>query len=198
MGTQRPEVHSDAADETVITRGRDTGWLPGGDGCKDGYVVIGASWGERNWKAAVEMLGHPPWVDEPWFTGDFWDLPQLGIPKPDHADEVSDTIAAWCMERTRDEIHETGQAHGLTITGHATLAEVLENEQMRVRGFLREVSHPKAERVPDTAFPFRTSTIDSRRPGPAPQLGEHNEDVYRGMLGYEPQRLVRLRQVGVI
>ena len=198
MSTQRPEVHRYASDGTLVTRELDTEWVPGVYRCKDGWVVIGAIWGARNWAAAVEMLGNPSFAKEPWFTEDFWDLPQLGIEKPDHADEVSDTIAAWCIERTREQIQEIGQAHGLTITGHATAAEVLENEQMQIRGFLREIEHHVAGRLPDTAFPFRTSTIDSRRPGPAPRLGEHNREVYCDLLGLAPEQLPILRQAGAI
>ena len=118
MSTQRPEVHRYASDGTIVTRELDTEWFPGVYQCKDGWVVFGAVWGERNWAAAVEMMGHPWFASEPWFTEELWNLPQLGIPKPDHADEVRDTIAEWCMERTREQIQDTGQAHGLTITGH--------------------------------------------------------------------------------
>ena len=145
------------------------------------------------------MMGGDPWfASEPWFTEEIWNLPQLGIHKPDHADEVRDTIAEWCMERTREQIQETGQAHGLTITGHATMQEVLASEQMRVRGFLREVEHPETGAMTDTAFPFRTSTIESRRPGPAPLLGEHNREVYCDLLGLEPEQLPILRHAGAI
>ena len=198
MSTQRPEVHRYASDGTLITRELDTEWLPGVYQCKDGWVVIGAIGGERNWAAAVKMLGDPAFANEPWFSDEFRALPQLGIPKPEHADEVSDTIAAWCLERSRDEIHEIGQAHGLTITGHATFEEVLQNKQMQVRGFLREIEHPATGPLPDTAFPFRTSTIDSRRPGPAPRLGQHNREVYCDLLGLKPEQLPILRQAGAI
>lgn len=198
MSTQRPEVHRYASDETLVTRELDTEWLPGVYQCKDGWVVIGAIWGERNWSAAVKMLGDPWFASEPWFSEDFWSLPQLGIPKPDHADEVSDTIQAWCMDRTREEIHESGQAHGLTITGHETMEEVLQNEQMQVRGFLRQIENPSTGSLPDTAFPFRTSTIDSRRAGAAPSLGEHNREIYCDLLGLKPEQLPILRQAAVI
>ena len=199
MSTQRPEVHRYASDGTLVTRELDTEWFPGVYQCKDGWVVMGAIWGERNWSAAVEMMGGDPWfASEPWFTEELWNLPQLGIPKPDHVDEVRDTIAEWCMERTRRQIQEIGQAHGLTITGHVTMEEVLASEQMRVRGFLREIEHPETGPIPDTAFPFRTSTIESRRPGPAPRLGEHNREVYCDLLGLEPEQLPILRQAGAI
>ena len=196
--TQRPEVHRYASDGTLVTRELDTEWFPGVYRCRDGWVVIGAIWGQRNWSAAVEMLGGPWFAQEPWFTEELWNLPQLGIPRPEHADEVRDTIAAWCMERTREEIHELGQAHGLTITGHATVAEVLASGQMRARGFLREIDHPEAGALPDTAFPFRASTIDSRRAGPAPRLGEHNREVYCDLLGLDPADLPVLRAAGAI
>ena len=161
--------------------------------------MIGAVWGQRNWGALVEMMGGDPWfASEPWFTEEIWNLPSSASTSPTTPTRCATRSAEWCMERTREQIQETGQAHGLTITGHATMEEVLASEQMRVRGFLREVEHPETGAMTDTAFPFRTSTIESRRPGPAPLLGEHNREVYCDLLGLEPEQLPILRHAGAI
>ena len=34
--------------------------------------------------------------------------------------------------------------------------------------------------------------------GPAPEAGEHNDEVYCGLLGMTPQRLAELRALGAI
>jgi formyl-CoA transferase len=33
---------------------------------------------------------------------------------------------------------------------------------------------------------------------PGPRVGEHNEEVYRGLLGYSAERLAELREGGVV
>ena len=45
--------------------------------------------------------------------------------------------------------------------------------------------------------PFRASALPWRA-GRAPQLGEHNEEIYCGELGLSPQELAELRAAGIV
>jgi CoA:oxalate CoA-transferase len=46
--------------------------------------------------------------------------------------------------------------------------------------------------------PIRFSHADIALDGPAPRLGQHNADVYGGLLGYSEQRLKELAEDGLI
>jgi CoA:oxalate CoA-transferase len=46
--------------------------------------------------------------------------------------------------------------------------------------------------------PYRFSGIPQKKPTPAPHLGEDNEEIYCGRLGYEKKDLVKLREAGII
>jgi crotonobetainyl-CoA:carnitine CoA-transferase CaiB-like acyl-CoA transferase len=55
------------------------------------------------------------------------------------------------------------------------------------------------ERVPVSASPVRLSggrRASAHRPPPRP--GEHNRQVYCGLLGYGPDRLAELRSSGLV
>jgi crotonobetainyl-CoA:carnitine CoA-transferase CaiB-like acyl-CoA transferase len=85
-----------------------------------------------------------------------------------------------------------------------TLEEVLHSPQMRARRYFQEVDHPVAGRWTYPGPPFRLTSGSHGedgwgwRAGRAPLLGEHNEEVFGGLLGLERSDLVRLRAAGVV
>ncbi len=46
--------------------------------------------------------------------------------------------------------------------------------------------------------PYELDGSSTADPSPAPFLGQHNEAVYCGMLGYTNEQLVKLYQTGII
>jgi CoA:oxalate CoA-transferase len=46
--------------------------------------------------------------------------------------------------------------------------------------------------------PYRFSEIEREAPTAAPLLGQHNEAIYCGRLGYSKRDLIRLKEAGVI
>ena len=85
-----------------------------------------------------------------------------------------------------------------------TLEEVLHSPQMRARRYFQEVDHPVAGRWTYPGPPFRLTDGSPGddgwgwRAGRAPLLGEHNEEVFGGLLGLERSDLVRLRAASVV
>jgi crotonobetainyl-CoA:carnitine CoA-transferase CaiB-like acyl-CoA transferase len=90
------------------------------------------------------------------------------------------------------------------VSSIPSLEEVLASPQMRARRYFQEVDHPVAGRWTYPGPPFRLtggSPSDGGwgwRAGRAPLLGEHNEEVFGGLLGLERSDLVRLRAAGVV
>lgn len=76
--------------------------------------------------------------------------------------------------------------------------EVLTDPHLRARGTLRDVEHPTAGKVTVLTSPLRLAgqspTVDS----PSPTLGQHNEEVYRELLGLSAVELTELKEEGVI
>ena len=76
--------------------------------------------------------------------------------------------------------------------------EIVNSEQLAAREFFVEVEHREAGKVKYPGAPYKLSATPWGVNRPAPLLGEHNEEVYCGMLGYSKQDLVKLRQAGTI
>jgi crotonobetainyl-CoA:carnitine CoA-transferase CaiB-like acyl-CoA transferase len=78
------------------------------------------------------------------------------------------------------------------------LDEVYADPQVRHRGLRIEVPHPLSGTVPLVANPIRFSRTPLSYGVPPPLLGEHTEDVLRGLLGKSPEEIAELRAQGVI
>jgi crotonobetainyl-CoA:carnitine CoA-transferase CaiB-like acyl-CoA transferase len=78
-----------------------------------------------------------------------------------------------------------------------TLAQALEDEQVRARGMLVEVEHPELGTLREVASPVRTAGTVAT-PAPAPRLGQHTDEILREILQYDPGRIAALRASGAL
>ncbi|MBP1713683.1 MAG: putative acyl-CoA transferase/carnitine dehydratase, partial [Deltaproteobacteria bacterium] len=60
--------------------------------------------------------------------------------------------------------------------------------------------HPLSARtgVKTAGFPIRFSELPAEYPVPAPALGQHNEEVYGGLLGFSKEEMEEMKKEGVI
>jgi CoA:oxalate CoA-transferase len=155
--------------------------------CKDGYVVI---WIGPHYPRVMEMLGNPDWSKEEMFAN-----PLL---RGDYIVELNQLITVWTLEHTAGEINDLALHHGVPCSLVRSVKELVEDDQLAFRKFWQEVQHPVAGKIKYPGPPFAMSATPGKIERAAPLLGEHNEQVYCGMLGYSRQDLVKMRQAGII
>jgi crotonobetainyl-CoA:carnitine CoA-transferase CaiB-like acyl-CoA transferase len=63
---------------------------------------------------------------------------------------------------------------------------------------LQDIDYPDLGPVTVPHSPFRLSEHPVEAPRPAPQLGQHNEEILCGWLGVSQEELARLREEAVI
>ncbi|MEE9262663.1 MAG: CoA transferase, partial [Dehalococcoidia bacterium] len=155
--------------------------------CQDGHVGIIAGPVDR-WPAVAEIMQREELRDPRFAT-------QAG--RGEYADEVDALMLPWLVVHGKLEIFNQGQEQGLAFAYVASPQDLLECEQLQDRGYFVEVAHPVAGRWEYPGAPFKTSQ-GAWHVGPAPLLGQHNNEVFCGRLGYSQEDLVVLRQMGAI
>jgi crotonobetainyl-CoA:carnitine CoA-transferase CaiB-like acyl-CoA transferase len=156
--------------------------------CKDGnYVVI---WIGPHYPKVVEMMGNPDWSQEEMFAN-----PLL---RNDYISELNQLITVWTQEHTAAEINALAIQFGVPCSLVRSVKDLAEDEQLEFRKFWVEVEHPLAGKIKFPGPPFALSATPGKIVRPAPCLGEDNERVYCGLMGYSREDLVRMRQAGVI
>lgn len=155
--------------------------------CLDGYihVLCQLQW----WPRFCRMIERPDLIDDEHLYPNLLDI--------NYAPEVDAIFFPWLLARTKQEIMEAGQAEGLAIAALNTMGDVLNDPQLKARGFFVEVDHPEAGAVTLPGVPLRMSGTpgELRR---APLLGEHTFQVLTARLGYAADEVARLEQQGVI
>lgn len=153
--------------------------------CKDGHVALS---GGHNWENFAKLTGKPELGDPRFAT-------PLG--RQQYQADLDATLIPWLMEHNAEEIYHSAQALGIAAGFVRTGEDIYRCEQMQGRDFFVEADHPKAGLCTYPGAPY-TLQDTPWQVGSAPLLGEHNEQVYCGLLGYDRDDLVKLRKAGVI
>ena len=77
-----------------------------------------------------------------------------------------------------------------------TVLEASKDPDVIANNYVTEVDHPRAGKIKEVGFPWKFHKTPARA-GIAPELGEHNSEVYKG-LGYSDADIEQLKKEGVI
>ena len=157
--------------------------------CKDGFVSF-LPLGSRMWPQLARMIDMPELMEDARF--------RTADDRTDRREELEAIFQAWFDGHTRMEVFAAGQREGLPCAPILDAGEVLANEQFRARGYFVDLTHPDAGTLTYTGAPFRLSDAREAAGGAAPRLGEHNAEVYGGLLGVGAGDLARLGDAGVV
>ena len=165
------------------------GYPQGAYPCIDGYVVFGIGYG-MFFERLCRAMGRPDLVEDPRFAS-FEALSS-------HLDDFEFIFLSWMMEHTKREIFELCQDEKVLCAPILGPDELLDDPQIKARGFFVQADHPEAGTLTYPGAPFKMTETPWTAPSPAPLLGEHNEAIYCDRLGYCKEDLVSLRSKGVI
>lgn len=165
--------------------------------CKDGYVVVSPAAQGFPSPTAVDQGASPMSL----LLGDV-ELDQNELFRDRWArwfrwQEFERLLEPYLRSNPADEIVSFAQALRMPFAHVFNAAQLLENEHLRQRGFFREIDHPEAGRLKYTGDLFKADCMTAP-PRRAPLLGEHNEEILVGELGYAKKDLEVLRGQGVI
>ena len=112
--------------------------------------------------------------------------------------ELTRLLAAVFRQRSKGEWLELLEAAGVPNGPINDVAQVFEEPQVKARGVRIELEHGAGPRLPLVASPMRFSATPLEYRLAPPLLGEHTEEVLRGLLGKSDAEIARLRAAKVI
>ena len=156
--------------------------------CKDGYIFAGSPEG-RQWRKLLELMGNPEWSKDPRFTN-------RTVMNNEYADEIDGYMEEWLMRHTKAELLAMAMEHRIPLGPVRGFDEVRNDSSLA--DWFREIGREDTGAMSFPGTPYSLPEAPPATAAPAPRLGQHNEEVYVGELGFTHEQLVALYQTGII
>ncbi len=158
------------------------------DGDDDRWVVI-AVHNDEDWRRFRYAIGDPPWAAEPRFDTTPGRLASV--------DALEEHISGWTRSRRAEDVMALLQAAGVEAGVVENFEDLGRDPQLAHRHHFREVVHPVIGKHLCETNGIRFSSASGEVRMPAPCLGEHNDFVYRELLGMSAAEYAELQEEGV-
>jgi crotonobetainyl-CoA:carnitine CoA-transferase CaiB-like acyl-CoA transferase len=155
----------------------------------DAWVSI-AIGSEEEWLGLVRTLGNPAWAGD----AKFGDAYQRWL----HQDELDRHLEAWTVQLSPQEVTRRLQREGVAAFPSLSADQLTSDPHLLARDAFPTVEHPDKGRQRAVAPPWRLSETPARVDRWTPDLGEHNMQVFHGLLGLSLEEVKALQAARVI
>jgi len=112
--------------------------------------------------------------------------------------ELDDIISKWTQTINAEELEALMEQYGIPSGKIYRAPEMLTDAHFKAREAIIKTMHPKfGEMRMQNVAPKLSETPGSVRT-PGPDLGQHNDEIYKGLLNFSDERLNELRAAGII
>jgi len=135
---------------------------------------------DEDWTKLCGVIGRPELARDPCFAT----FPA----RKEREDQIDAVLSVWTAERRAEDVMMTLQAAGVAAGVVQNGRDMFADPQMLARGHYRTLMHPEAGKTRYDGPPFTLSEcpLEVR---PAPLLGEHNDYVFRDLLGLTDEEI---------
>jgi len=145
---------------------------------------------DEQWRGLCKAMGEPPWSTEQRFAD------SLG--RWHHHKELDDLIGEWTGRMDIWEVTDLLQRHAVPAGPVLDEALAFSDPHLQARRYWVDIEHQEAGTHPYPGFLWRMSATPPMVRKPSPCLGEHNDYVYRELLGLSRQEIDQLEKEGHI
>jgi crotonobetainyl-CoA:carnitine CoA-transferase CaiB-like acyl-CoA transferase len=147
--------------------------------CADGYVVALPNGSVIN--KMVRWMAEEGVVPEEWVDNEDWPTYDIRLlqaqPLTYSIDDVLDATARYLKGHTKADLMERGLREGVTIAPVNTVADLLQFEQLKARGYFVDTALPGGKSALAPGLPARSADSPLSIRTRAPLLGEHTEEI---------------------
>ena len=112
--------------------------------------------------------------------------------------ELDDLIADWTRTIDAAPLEQLMDKFGIPSGKIYRTPEMLEDAHFRARDAIVKTMHPKFGELRMQNVAPKLSATPGGIHSPAPELGQHSEEIYRSLLNFDSARIADLRARGII
>jgi crotonobetainyl-CoA:carnitine CoA-transferase CaiB-like acyl-CoA transferase len=157
--------------------------------CADGGVMVVCG-NDEQYRRFCQALRHPELAgDERFVTNPL---------RVKHRKQLAETFDAITRQWRQADMLAAMESAGVPAGPIYDLEQVFEDPQVQHRGVAIEVPHPLAGTVRICTNPIKFSETPIKDYTAPPIQGQHNDEVFKGLLGLDDAELQRLKAGGII
>ena len=156
---------------------------------EDEWVAIAVS-SEKEWKAFCDAIGNPEWTRKEEFRHE--------LNRWKNQDELDKNVEEWTRDRGQYEVMTLLQGAGVAATASLNVKDMVNDPQLKERGFFVETEHPVLGKIVLAGLPWKPVEPMKGNYHRAPLLGEHNRYVLGELLGLSEEEIATLEEEKVI
>ncbi|MFE7837321.1 CaiB/BaiF CoA transferase family protein [Streptomyces sp. NPDC057474] len=135
-------------------------------------------------------LGHPEAIEDPRFA--------TTAERRENLKLLQRTVGDWMRQFTARELFDILREQKVPAGPVLSIDQILEDEHIVARQAFVDVEHAEAGKLKLLAPWIRFSETPAAIDHAGPAVGEHNDAVYRDLLGYDEATIAELRETGAI
>ena len=147
---------------------------------KEGHLVIGPSW-----PRVARTIGIDHVIDDPKFA-------ELDD-RVKNREELDSIIEGALAKEKAEDWLEVMYVDDLPVGLVNTIDKAVSDPQVVHNGMIVEMEHSLGGKVRHVGNPFKMASVEPEYKAP-PTLGQHNEEVLVGLLGYSAEKLKTLKE----
>ena len=157
--------------------------------CADGAVMVVCG-NDEQYRRFCEALGHPALADDERFV--------TNPLRVRHRRQLTATLDAVTRQWRQADMLAAMETAGVPAGPIYDLKQVFEDPQVQHRGVAVEVPHPLSGTVRIGTNPIKFSETPIRDYTAPPTQGQHNDEVFKVLLGLDDGELRRLKDAGIV
>jgi CoA:oxalate CoA-transferase len=156
---------------------------------KDGCVVI-CTITDPQWQKVLQAISREDLSGEERFA--------TRESRTKNRDDVDSVVQSWCQEKTVEEAIAALKEFQVPCSPLPTFDQVANDPHLLSRDMIVEVDQPVSGKVKLIGSVYKMSKTPGDRKKRVPAVGEHNEEIYCGLLGIDAQEVQKLKEDSVI
>jgi benzylsuccinate CoA-transferase BbsF subunit len=143
---------------------------------------------DDEWRALVKVMGEPPWARSDRFVD--------GRSRHENRHELDGRVAAWTSSQRAAEVMTRLQSVGVAAMPSYRASELFTDPHVAFRDMVTEVASGDGS-MPLVRLGGRFSATPMQLDRAGPRMGEHNDEVFRRLLGLSDREIDGLAAEGV-
>lgn len=157
---------------------------------KDGRAIAVACTNDTMFRRLVTAMGRPELAEDPKFNSN--------AQRVAHRAETDAMVQEWIGSYTAKEVMKVLEQNEVPNGLVYSVEDMFEDPQYQARENIISVEDPVDGEIKMTSVVPRLSLTPGQVKWTGPELGAHNGDVYRDLLGYSEEELAQMKAEGIV